>query len=312
MGQHHARIYSQMKGVELVCVVDLDADKAKSIARKCDTKYKNNYRTIEGALDALSIAVPTASHFEVAQYFLTKGINVLLEKPIARTLEEAEQLDELANKSDVTFQIGHVERFNPAVMALAEQVKSPKYIESHRLGPFVVRAADVDVILDLMIHDLDIILSLVKAPLCRVQAVGVPIVSEHVDIANVRLEFEDGCVANLNTSRVSFNKMRKIRIFQQDDYFSLDCAKQELVSVRLERDKPSKLTGLPFKINRKKARLKKEEPLKLELESFIHCIRHKQRPLVSAKDGILALNVALEINAEIKLALQKSKDYSAL
>ena len=306
LGQHHARIYSQMKGVDLLCVVDIDGSRAKAVARQCESKPKNNYRRIDDVLDAVSIAVPTQSHFEIAQYFLSKGINVLLEKPIAKSLEEAEQLAELAEKSGVILQIGHVERFNPAVVALSKRVASPKYIESHRLGPFAARGTDVDVILDLMIHDLDVILSLVSSPLVRIQAVGVPVISDHVDIANVRLEFEDGCVANMNTSRVSLTRMRKIRVFQQDAYFSLDCAKQELVAIRLKRDTPSRLTGLPFKVAREKVKLKKQEPLKVELESFIDCIEEKKPPLVSAQEGVRALKVALKINAEIKQAIQKS------
>ncbi len=306
LGQHHARIYSQMKEVELVCVVDIDPARAKSVARQYNTKYKNNYRTISEALDAVNIAVPTQNHFEVAQYFLSRGIHVLLEKPITKTLAEAEQLAEAAQKSGAILQIGHVERFNPAVEALIKRVRSPRYIESHRLGPFAARGTDVDVILDLMIHDLDIILSLVSAPLCQIQAVGIPIISEHVDIANVRLEFKNTCVANMNTSRVSFNRMRKIRIFQQDNYFSLDCAKQELVSIRLHRETPSKITGLPFKIAREKVKIKKQEPLKRELEAFIRCIKQGNPPLVSAQNGILALKVALDINAEIKRVIQKS------
>jgi predicted dehydrogenase len=311
LGQHHARIYAQMKGVDLAWVVDIDGSRAKSVARRCKTKALTRYRQIDDALDAVSIAVPTHSHFEVAQYFLARGINVLLEKPIAKSLEEAEQLAELAEKSGAILQIGHVERFNPAVAALTRRVKSPKYIESHRLGPFAARGTDVDVILDLMIHDLDVILSLTASPLCRVQAVGVPIVSEHVDIANVRLEFEDGCVANMNTSRVSLTKMRKIRIFQQDAYFSLDCAKQELIAIRLHKTTPSRLPRLPFKITREKVRIKKQEPLRLELESFIQCIKQKKQPLVSAQQGIQALEVAQRINAEIRQALQKSSITSA-
>ncbi len=311
LGQHHARIYSQMKEVELVCVVDIDPGRAKSVARQYNTKYKNNYRTIDGTLDAVNIAVPTKDHFEVAQYFLNRGIHVLLEKPIARTLEEAKQLAELAEETGAILQIGHIERFNPAVEALTKRIRSPRYIESHRLSPFDVRGTDVDVVLDLMIHDLDIILSLVSAPLCRVQAVGVPIISEHVDIANVRLEFKDTCVANMNASRVSFNRMRKIRIFQQDTYFSLDCAKQELVSIRLQKETPYEINELPFKIIREKVKIIKQEPLKRELEAFIHCVKHGKPPLVSAQDGILALKVALDINAEIRRVIKKSIEASS-
>jgi predicted dehydrogenase len=310
LGQHHARIYSQMEGVDLVCVVDTDEAKAKSVAHRCKTQYKTEYHQIETALDAVNIAVPTKDHFEVAQHFLAQGIDVLLEKPITQSLEQAEQLAKLSHKTGAILQIGHVERFNPAVMALTKRVKFPKYIESHRLGPFVARGTDVDVILDLMIHDLDVVLSLVSSPLERVQAVGIPIVSEHIDIANVRLEFEDGCVANMNASRVSLTQMRKIRIFQQNTYFSLDCAKQSLTTVRLNTDSPSRLTGLPFKISRGRVKVKKQEPLKAELEAFIQCVRHRQRPLVSAQEGLQALNIALKINAEIKQAIQKSMQAS--
>jgi predicted dehydrogenase len=306
LGQHHARLYSQLDELDLVCVVDIDEARAKSVARNCKTRYVTDYRQIESQLDAVSIAVPTRDHFEVAQSFLSQGISVLLEKPIASSLEQAEKLAELAEKQGTILQIGHVERFNPAVVALAKRVRSPKYIETHRLGPFVARGMDVDVILDLMIHDLDIVLSGVSSPLCQVQAVGMPIVSEHVDIANVRLEFEDGCVANMNTSRVSLTHLRKLRLFQQDTYFSLDAIKQDLTVVRLDKNSPSRLTGLPFKISREKVKLKKQEPLKAELESFVNCVRRKQPPLVSAREGIRALRVALDINSKIKQALQKS------
>jgi predicted dehydrogenase len=203
LGRFHAKIYSELEGVELVTVVDSDPERARAVAEEYGCAWTTDAAELHGAIDAVSVVVPTRDHLEVARPLLEAGIHMLLEKPIARTTEEAEELVRLADAAGVLLQIGHVERYNAGVMALAEHVREPRFIEAHRIGGFPARATDVDVVTDLMIHDIDIILSLVGAPIRSVSAVGLPVITEHVDIANARLEFEDGCIANVTASRVS-------------------------------------------------------------------------------------------------------------
>jgi len=242
-------------------------------------------------VDAVSVVVPTLAHHEVARAFLASGCDVLVEKPMCRTLPEAEELVALARAGQRILQVGHSERYNAAVQALVQQVHDPGFIEVHRIGPFPGRGTDVDVVLDLMIHDIDIVLTLVKAPVRSVSAVGVPVVSERADIANARLEFANGCVANLTASRVSGERLRKIRVFQRDTYFVLDYASQELCLFRQEvRDGATagRLTRLEVPVTR-------VEPLRQELTDFVVCSRTRRPPLVSGEAGRDAMAVATRI-----------------
>jgi predicted dehydrogenase len=228
VGQHHARIYSELPGVELIGVVDIDEARLQELGTRHRIQLCRDYRDLLGTVDAVSVAVPTLLHYPIAKEFLECGVDVLVEKPIARSLAQADELVEIAKADDRIFQVGHIERFNGAVKALEDIVRSPGFIECHRLGPFAHRNTDVDVVLDLMIHDIDIILNLIKSPVIAVTAVGVPVISDQVDIANARLQFESGCVANLTASRVSVERVRRIRIFQRDTFISLDYSQQEI------------------------------------------------------------------------------------
>lgn len=296
LGQHHARIYSKLGGVRLAGVADIESSRADQVASQTGTDAYTDYRDLLGKVRAVSIAVPTSLHHEIALEFLKAGVDVLLEKPMTVTLDEADQLILAAEQRGALLQIGHLERFNSVVRALDGKIKSPRFIESHRLGPFVERGTDVHVILDLMIHDIDIILSLADSPVELIRAVGVPVISSHIDIANARIEFANGCVANVTASRVSREKLRKIRIFQPDAYFSLDYVQQEVMVCRrlLEKDMAAP------QITIEKLHVEKEEPLEAELVAFIQCVRERRRPLVSGREGREALRVALEVLRETK------------
>ncbi|MGE5850296.1 MAG: Gfo/Idh/MocA family protein, partial [Candidatus Methylomirabilota bacterium] len=224
LGQHHARIYAELPGVELVAVVDIAEARRREVGGKLRVPALADHRLVLDKVDAVSIAVPTVQHHEIARDFLRAGCDVLVEKPMTRTLAEADDLVALAAASGRILQVGHSERYNGAVQVLAKEVQDPGFIEVHRMGPFPSRGTDVDVVLDLMIHDIDIVLTLVGSPVTAVSAVGVPVVSDQVDIANARIEFASGCVANLTASRVSGERLRKIRVFQRDTYFVLDYA----------------------------------------------------------------------------------------
>lgn len=301
MGRYHAQIYSQIKDVSLVGVADIEPRRAKEVASACRTDAFVDYRDLLEKVDAVTIAVPTSLHCDIAREFMDKGADVLVEKPICRTIAQAEELTDLAKRKGLVLQVGHTERFNPAVVALKGLVKNPRFIESHRIGSFPDRSTDVDVILDIMIHDIDIILSLVGAPVTEVRAVGVPLVSDHVDISNTRLEFENGCVANITSSRVSLKQMRKIRLFQKDAYLSLDFTKKELIRVTLDPSRKSYIPKVPFKVNREKVKVDKAaNPLKRELEVFCDAVRHRTTPVVSGEEGTEALRVATRINQTIQ------------
>ncbi len=291
LGQHHARIYAGMDGVELAGICDKDPGRARPLARKYKTNAFSDYRQMFGLIDCASVVVPTELHFAVAKDCLENGISVLIEKPMAKSVEEAEGLLSTARQRGLTIQVGHVERFNAAVRALDEITGNVRFIECHRLGPFKKRALDVGVVLDLMIHDIDIILALVRSEIASIDAVGVNILTDHEDLANVRIRFSNGAVANLTASRVTDKEMRKIRLFKDDCYISLDYIKQEAV---LYRKINNRITG-------KLINIKKEEPLKKELEAFIGCIKSGERPLVSGEEGRDALRIALQIEDAVKL-----------
>lgn len=299
VGQHHARIYRELPGVELAGIADIDPARLQEVKRVTEAPVFQDYRELFGHVKAVSLAVPTHLHAQIARECLDRGVDVLVEKPMAQTLEEAEELTDLAKRRGRILQVGHVERFNGAVRALHRIVKTPGFIECHRLSPFPQRGTDVDVILDLMIHDIDIILSLVKSPVSQVNAVGVPVLTDRVDISNARLEFASGCVANVTASRVSIERLRKIRIFQPDTYISLDYASQEITLFRRLPPDLASQPPQPPQIVREEVVVEKEEPLRLQLMSFLSSVRERTRPEVSGEEAVEALRVASQILAKI-------------
>jgi predicted dehydrogenase len=299
LGYYHARNLSSMPSVDLVGVVDIDERRALEVAKEIGAKAFTEYTELAPLVDAVSVAVPTSRHFEVTEFFLKQGKHVLLEKPIATSLEEADGLIRLSEERGLTLQIGHSERFNAAVKILRERIEKPMFIESHRLAPFTPRGCDVDVVLDLMIHDIDIILSLLESPVERViDAVGVPLVSEYEDIANARLLFKNGCVANITASRISAQPMRKIRIFQPYTYFSLDYAAQEIKCFRLDEGPMDWDNPKPIIID--DIHVEKDEPLKSQIEAFADSVLGGRPPAVTARDGREALEVAARITEVIR------------
>jgi predicted dehydrogenase len=289
VGRHHARLYAELAGVELAGVVDIQNQRAEEIAALYETTPFADYRELFGKVDAVSLAVPTVEHARIGVDLMHHGIDVLVEKPMAATLEQAQALIDAAGLHKRILQIGHVERFNPVVALARERATKPQFFEIHRLAAFSPRSLDIDVVLDLMIHDIDIVLSLVPAQVREVRAVGIPILSHKADIANARVEFEDGCVANFTASRISFEKTRKLRFFQPHDYISVDYASQTgtMVSLRMGRVIEQKLEPA------------NDEPLKLQLAAFAECVRLRRTPLVSGEDGLRALELAMRINSVI-------------
>ncbi len=294
LGQHHVRVYSQIPDVELVGLFDTNRSRADEIAAKYSTRAFARYEDFFGKVDAISLAVPTVDHAALGVRLLNQGIDVLVEKPIASSIDEADALIEAAQKKGRLLQVGHIERFNPAVMAAKKILRGPKFFEIHRLSLFTPRSLDIDVVLDLMIHDLDILLSFVDSEVADIRAVGLPILTPKVDIANVRIEFKNGCVANLTASRVSTEKVRKLRFFQPNDYVSIDYTRQEMLVLKLLKSETGEL-----KIDGDQVADPPQEPLKLELESFIRCVRTHATPEVTGEDGRRALKVAGEIVRKI-------------
>ncbi len=292
LGQHHARIYSEMENVELAGVFDVDTVRGKTIAEKCGTTTFASLDELADAVQAASVVVPTDRHREVAGLLIERGVHVLIEKPIATNTREAEELVDLARSRNVLVQVGHVERFNPVLSYLEEVANNPRFIESHRLAPYPPpreglqpRGTEVSVILDLMIHDLEVILHLVGSTVKSIHAVGAPVLSSTEDIANVRLAFENGCVANITASRVSPERMRKIRVFLDEAYLSLDYQAQTGELFRKE--------GIGFK--REEVPIEKGEPLANQLNSFIRCVEGHDKPLVTGEHAAEALKLAVDI-----------------
>ncbi len=297
LGKFHAEKYARMKDVELVGVVDIVPELASSIAQKHGTKAYSDYRDLIGNVDAVSIVVPTPLHFTISRDFLESNIHILLEKPMTETLQQADALIRMADERNLIIQIGHLERFNPAVMALNQIIDRPWFIESHRLALFNERGTEVDVVLDLMIHDIDIILSLVNSDVKGIKAVGVPVVTSRIDIANARLQFESGCVANVTASRISTKNMRKIRIFQKDTYVSVDYAGRDITII----GKKEQGVALPIPgMTMLHKTFEKADALEAELAAFVDSVRTGRRPLVSAREGRRALQVAMDIIQDIK------------
>ncbi|MFC1850755.1 Gfo/Idh/MocA family protein [candidate division CSSED10-310 bacterium] len=299
LGQHHARIYSEHPDCNLIGVVDTDPAQAETIAHKYQAQAFHDYRDVVGRVDAVSIATPTETHYEIAKYFLSQGIHVLLEKPISNIIAEAQELVSLSHEKNLILQIGHLERFNAALQEAKKLISNPGFIETSRLGSFSPRSLDIDVILDLMIHDIDIVLSLVKSPITSISAVGVPVLTDKVDIANARLIFESGCVVNMTASRVSLEKTRKIRIFQKQLYISVDYATQNLFVCRPVPPTPENKLAYPS-ITKDNVTVQPGEPLKAEIHSFVQCIATNSQPLVTAEDGLTALGIAYEILNHMK------------
>ncbi len=300
LGSIHAKIYSQMPGVELVGVADIDAATAARVGDRYDCAHSTDPYSLIGKVDAVTVAVPTTSHKEAALPYLEAGVHMLLEKPIAPAMNEAEEIVQVAERNRVALLIGHLERFNAGIMALANDVVNPRFIEVHRLGTFVERATDVDVVTDLMIHDIDIVLSLVKSDITYVSAVGAPVVTDHVDIANARLEFADKTVANVTASRVSNKKFRRIRVFAENGYRALNFVDQQIDVVRKTEPAPGQLfAGLQTEQLKVKPRL----PLDAELEHFVNVVRNGGAPLVDGRDGLKALGVAELVKQKIDACL---------
>jgi predicted dehydrogenase len=296
LGQHHARLYAGLAGCRLVAVADTDAARAREIAGRHGVEAVSDPGALLGRVDAVSVAVPTVAHLEVAEPFLRAGVAVLVEKPIAGSLAEADRMIELARQGGALLVVGHTERFNPAVQALRERARSPRFIECHRLGSFAPRSLDIDVVLDLMIHDIDIALDLDGSAVTGVEAVGVHALTPRVDIANARLTFASGCVANLTASRISTARTRKIRVFQRDSYLSCDCAERSLEHYRVETPAAG---GRPS-IVREAAVIPDDEPLRRELESFVQAAGGGPPYPVSAPAGRLALAVAMQVMERIE------------
>jgi predicted dehydrogenase len=290
LGKHHARIAAGIAGAALTAVVDTQRDRATAAAAAAGAKVFEDYRELFGQVDAVTVAAPTEAHHEIALAFLERGVPVLVEKPITRTLQEADALIAAASKSGVTLATGQTERYNPAIAAVMPLVSTPRFIEVHRLGVFPDRSLDIDVVFDLMIHDLDIILALVKSEVTAIEAVGVPVLTDKFDIANARLRFASGCIANVTASRISRERVRKIRFFQPDAYISIDYAEQSVEGYRLKRRE-----GQRPEIQGGQLPVMREEPLKRELEDFVRAVRDKRAPMVTGEDGRRALALAQAI-----------------
>jgi predicted dehydrogenase len=286
LGSFHADKYAALANVDLIGVVDVDAERARAVAQRLGTRMFERHSELFGKVDCVSLAVPTSQHFKLATELLEQGIDVLVEKPMTSSVNEGRALVEAAERHGRILQVGHLERFNPAIRALREIITRPRFIECHRLAPFVDRGTDVDVVLDLMIHDLDVILSLVAAEVESVEAVGVPVLSETTDIANARLHFTDGCIANITASRVTMKQERKIRLFQADTYVSVDYSNKHIQVCRRRV-----VDGQPT-IDVEERDLAAGDALFDEIEHFVEMVRTRQRPLVDGRVALRALEVA--------------------
>lgn len=290
LGRHHARLLSTMPGVSLAHVVDVDAARAAEIGSAYGATPLADWRALDSTIDAVSIAVPTEAHLEVALGLVERGVHVLVEKPLARSVAEADTLIAAAAARGVRLAAGHTERFNPAVVAARPHLTHPRFIEAHRLGTFPERSLDIDVVFDLMIHDLDVLLSIVGEPVVSVEAVGVPVLTPRIDIANVRLRFEGGCIANLTASRISRDRVRKIRFFQPQSYLSVDYAAREVEHWTIgpgPEGKPAIQGG--------KLEVANDEPLRAELADFVSAVRDARPPAVTGEQGRAALALAATI-----------------
>jgi predicted dehydrogenase len=297
LGKFHAQKYHHMPEVDLVAVVDVDAARAEQVAADNATAFYRDHQALFGRVDAVSIAAPTPAHYRIAKDFLEQGVDVLIEKPFTSTLEDADTLIELADAKDLIIQVGHLERFNPVVTALEGKIHQPRFIESHRLSLFQGRGTDVSVVLDLMIHDIDLILNLVRSDIKSVNAAGISVISGEIDIANARLEFTNYAVANVTASRISAKNERKLRLFQKDGYISIDFANHTITIIQPDESQPGdlipgmKITSLNFD---------KGDALDDELKSFVNAVKHRIPPVVTGRMGREALKTALSIVSQIQ------------
>jgi len=293
LGRFHAEKHALLPEAELVAVADTDRPKCGELARKLETRAIDDYRELFGGVDAVSVVVPTQYHFDVARDFLEHGIHVLLEKPVTTTLQEADELIRIAAERNLVFQVGHLERFNPVVVALDGVLRAPRFVESVRIAPFKPRGTDVNVVLDLMIHDIDIIRTIVGAGVRTIHSIGAPVFTSEEDIANARIEFDNGCVANVTASRISLKSERKMRIFQSDAYFSVDFENRKLLVAR--RGEGEMMPGVPnVRVEEKK--FDPGDALRDEISAFLHSVATGAPPKVSGEDGRKALEIALRIN----------------
>jgi len=289
IGREHARIYSQLPGVDFVGLYDLDGQVAEKVAQRHGVKAFSTAQALAEEVDAATISTPTSTHREIAGIFLGLGKHVLVEKPITDTTQQAKELVDLAHSKNLVLQVGHIERFNPALQALEEKLTRPRFIEAHRLSTYPGRSTDIGVVLDLMIHDIEVVLHLVRSPIESIDSVGTAVLSKGEDIANARIRFKNGCVANLTTSRISFEKMRKIRVFQDDAYLSLDYFDQSGVIYR----------KVDSQIVKENIKVEKDEPLKLELSAFVDCVQSSHSPRVGGAQAAKALEIAMQVTEQI-------------
>jgi len=296
LGKFHAEKYADAEAAELFAVADADPGQAEQIAKKNGAQAFTDYRELFGRVDAVSIAVPTPRHYEIAKAFLDNGVDVLIEKPITTTIAEADELIEIADKNSLILQVGHLERFNPAVKAVQDIIKDPIFIESNRLSLYHERGTDVSVVLDLMIHDIDIILNFVRSKIFYSHAMGAPVVSGHVDIANAHLEFENGTVANVTASRISSKNERKIRLFQKDGYLSVDFANRSIIHIWPGEGEQSPVPGMQME----ERSFEQGDALRDEIYSFLDAVATRGKPEVSGQMGREALNIALSITRQIR------------
>jgi predicted dehydrogenase len=292
-GRNHARVYREMDDVDFVGIVDADAARAATVSAEFQVPAFASIDELQGRVDAASVAVPTVAHKQIGVRLMQMGIDVLIEKPMAATVAEADDLLAAAQRHQRILQVGHVERFNPAVVAVEPIVNRPLFFEVHRLGVFTPRSLDVDVIFDLMIHDLDILLAIVKEPVTEVKAVGIPVLTDKVDIAHARLEFAGGAVANVTASRVSTERVRKMRFFQQHEYISLDYGRRDALRVGVKRPGPQPEFGF------EKLPSPATEPLRAELDAFLRAVKTRQQPVTDGAAGRAALDLASRVMASI-------------
>jgi len=297
LGKFHAEKYHNIPNSELIAVIDKNAEVAQDIARKLNVQALTDFTDLKGKVDAVSIVVPTQLHYKTAKFFLENNIHVLLEKPITTTVKQASELVEIANNNNLILQVGHLERFNPAILALKDIINKPLFIESHRVAPFNPRGADVNVILDLMIHDIDIIMNMVNSKVTHIDASGVKVLSNDIDIANIRLQFESGCVANVTASRAGLKSERKMRLFQHDAYITIDFQNKKL---GIHRKGEGEMYPGVSNIKSEEQIFDQGDALFSEIKSFLDTIINKTNPVVSGEDGKLALETALKITDLLK------------
>jgi predicted dehydrogenase len=302
LGRYHAEKYAAHEDVELVAVVDSDEARAREVAEALGVEALVDHAALRGRVDCVTVAVPTPLHHRITRDLLCAGMDVLVEKPLSSSVAQGQDLLECAAREQRVLQVGHLERFNPALQAVASQIVSPRFIECHRLAPFAERGTDVDVILDLMIHDLDLLLVLVGSPVRAVEAVGVPVLTNSVDIANARLRFANGCIANLTASRVSAKRERKLRIFQQDAYFSIDFDERR---VRIFRREP--VENGPPTLSYDELAAEEGDALRAEVDAFVQAVRARETPAVTGWDGLKALEVAEVIRESVETEVRAAE-----